>query len=128
MYDINWIRANAAVFDRGLERRGLGPLSEKLLAIDARRRAAILSLNELQEKRNRASKEIGQAKAQRDEARAAALMAEVAALKDNIPAAEAAGREAQAELDGELAAIPNLPLDDVPDGPDETANVEYFGR
>ncbi|MGN6100695.1 MAG: serine--tRNA ligase [Devosia sp.] len=128
MYDINWIRANAAVFDRGLERRGLAPLSERLLAIDARRRAAILSLNELQEKRNRASKEIGQAKAQRDEARAAALMAEVAALKDNIPAAEAAGREAQAELDRELAAIPNLPLDDVPDGPDETANVEYFGR
>jgi len=130
MYDINWIKANPALFDKGLQRRGLSPLSEKLLAIDARRRAAIVSLNEMQETRNKSSKAIGQAKAQKDEARADALMAEVAALKEKIPAAEAEERAAKAELDTELAAIPNLPLEDagIPDGPDETANVEYFGR
>ena len=74
MHDINWIRANPEAFDRGLERRGVAPLSEKLIEIDARRRAAILSLNEMQETRNRASKAIGAAKAQKDEARAQALM------------------------------------------------------
>ncbi|MEO8881842.1 MAG: serine--tRNA ligase [Devosia sp.] len=130
MYDINWIKANPETFDRGLTRRGLSPLSAKLLDIDAKRRAAILALNEMQEKRNRSSKEIGQAKAQKDNARAEALMAEVAGLKDKIPAAEADERAAKAELDRELEAIPNLPLEDagIPDGPDETANVEYFGR
>ena len=128
MYDINWIKANAETFDRGLTRRGLSPLSEALLAIDARRREAIVALNEMQEKRNRLSKEIGQAKAQKDETRAQALLAEVASLKDTTPAAEAAVRNVEAELKGQLEAIPNLPLDDVPDGADEHANVEYFGR
>jgi len=130
MYDINWIKANPETFDRGLTRRGLPPLSAKLLDIDAKRRAAILALNEMQEKRNRSSKEIGQAMAQKDSARADALKAEVAGLKDKIPAAEADERAAKAELDRQLEAIPNLPLEDagIPDGPDETANVEYFGR
>ena len=112
MYDINWIKANPETFDRGLSRRGLSPLSAKLLDDRRRRRAANLALNEMQEKRNRSSKEIGQAKAQKDEARASALMAEVATLKDKIPAAEADERAAKAELDRELAAIPNLPLED----------------
>jgi len=128
MHDINWIKANPEAFDRALSRRGLAPLSAKLIDIDAKRRAAIVSLNEMQEKRNRSSKEIGQAKAQKDEAKAQALMAEVAGLKEKIPAAEADERAAVAELDTELAAIPNIPLDDVPDGADEHANVEYFGR
>jgi seryl-tRNA synthetase len=127
MHDINWIRSHPEAFDRGLKRRGVAPLSGKLIEIDARRRAAILSLNEMQETRNRASKAIGQAKAQKDDAKAQALMAEVAALKEKIPAAEAEARDAGAALDTELAAIPNLPLEDVPDGPDETANIEYFG-
>jgi seryl-tRNA synthetase len=128
MYDINWIKANAEVFDRGLKRRGAAPLSASLLELDGKRREAIVALNDMQERRNRLSKEIGQAKAQKDEAKAQALMAEVATLKEKIPAAEAAERDAKFKLDTELAAIPNLPLDDVPDGPDETANVEYFGR
>ena len=98
-----------------------------LLAIDSRRREAIVSLNEMQERRNRLSKEIGQAKAQKDEARASALMAEVAGLKEGTPAAEAGGcATSEAELKGRLETIPNLPLDDVPDGADEHANVEYF--
>ena len=127
MHDINWIRSHPEAFDRGLKRRGLEPLSARLIEIDARRRAAILSLNEMQETRNRASKAIGQAKAQKDDAKAQALMTEVTALKEKIPAAEADERQAKAALDAELAAIPNLPLDDVPDGPNETANVPYFG-
>jgi seryl-tRNA synthetase len=128
MYDINWIKANPEAFDHGLSRRGLSPLSSTVLALDDRRRAAIVALNEMQEKRNRSSKEIGQAKAQKDEARAQALMAEVQALKDGMPAAEAEEKAAKAELDHALEAIPNAPLDDVPDGADEHDNVEYFGR
>ena len=128
MYDINWIKANRESFDRGLTRRGLAPLSEALLAIDSRRREAIVALNEMQEKRNRLSKEIGQAKAQKDEARAQSLLAEVGSLKETAPAAEAEVKRIEAELTGQLEAIPNLPLDDVPDGSDEHANVEYFGR
>jgi seryl-tRNA synthetase len=128
MYDINWIKANPEAFDAGLERRGLAPLSGRLLALDQRRREAIMSLNDMQERRNRTSKEIGQAKAQKDEARAEALMAEVAGLKEQIPAAEAEERAAKAELEAELATIPNLPLQDVPFGADETGNVQYYGH
>jgi len=128
MYDINWIKANREAFDRGLTRRGLAPLSETLLAIDSRRRDAIVALNEMQEKRNRLSKEIGQAKAQKDEARAQSLLAEVASLKETTPAAEAEVRGIEADLRAQLSAIPNLPADDVPDGADEHDNVEYFGR
>ncbi|HTJ58061.1 MAG TPA: serine--tRNA ligase [Devosiaceae bacterium] len=129
MFDIKWIRANADAFDRALARRkGNYPKAQELIAIDEQRRLIIAGLNEMQEKRNKLSKEIGQAKAQKDEARAAELMAEVASLKEKIPAAEAEERERDAELRGILSGIPNLPLDDVPQGADEHDNVEYFGR
>ena len=78
MHDIKWIRDNSAAFDAALKRRGLEPLSASLLAIDEERRAAILKSEQAQARRNSASKEIGEAKKARDEARAAALMAEVA--------------------------------------------------
>src|SRR5690606_26674573 len=84
-------------------------------------------LNEAQEKRNASSKQIGQAKAQKDEAKAQALMAEVAGLKDFIQKGEAEEREAEAALKAALAVLPNLALEDVPVGADESANVEYFG-
>ncbi|HVW91355.1 MAG TPA: serine--tRNA ligase [Devosia sp.] len=129
MFDIKWIRANAAAFDAALSRRkGNFPKAAELIALDEERRQVIVALNDMQEKRNRLSKEIGQAKAQKDEPRAQALMAEVASLKDGIPALEAQERQKEAELRDRLSTIPNLPLDDVPDGADETANVEYFGR
>ncbi|MDR3472694.1 MAG: serine--tRNA ligase [Devosia sp.] len=129
MFDIKWIRANAEAFDAALGRRkGDYPKAAELIARDEGRRQVILQLNELQEKRNRFSKEIGVAKAQKNEARAAALMAEVASLKEKIPAAEAEERAAEAELRDVLSGLPNLPLEDVPDGADEHANVEYFGR
>jgi seryl-tRNA synthetase len=129
MHDIKWIRENPAAFDAALKRRGLEPLSASLLAIDEKRRAAIMASERAQARRNSASKEIGDAKKAKDEARAAALMAEVAELKTTMPQLEQAAKAADEELARELAAIPNLPLDEVPDGVDEHGNVvrHHFG-
>ncbi|HVI27392.1 serine--tRNA ligase [Hansschlegelia sp.] len=124
MHDIRLIRDNPETFDRGLARRGLTPQSPRLIAIDERRREIIGRLQVMQERRNAASKEVGQAKAQKDEARAAALIAEVAQLKQDIPAAEAEQKAIEDELQATLAEIPNIPLQEVPDGEDESGNVE----
>jgi seryl-tRNA synthetase len=124
MHDIKWIRENPEAFDAGLKRRGLAPLSASLLAIDEKRRAAIMASEQAQARRNSASKEIGDAKKAKDEARASKLMAEVAELKTTMPQLEAATKAADDELAKELSAIPNLPLDDVPDGVDEHGNVQ----
>jgi seryl-tRNA synthetase len=124
MHDIKSIRDNPGAFDAALKRRGLEPLSASLLAIDERRRAAILASEQAQARRNAASKEIGDAKKAKDEARAAKLMAEVAELKTTMPQLEAAAKAADDELSKELAAIPNLPLDEVPEGIDEHGNVQ----
>jgi len=130
MYDIKWIRDNPDAFDRGLKRRGLEPLSAKLIKLDETRRALITKLEQAQARRNAASKEIGQAKAKKDEATAQKLMAEMTELKTLVPAMEAEEKAAVEVLDKELAQIPNLPLDDVPDGADEKGNVErhQFGN
>src|SRR3979411_704821 len=129
MHDIKSIRDNPQAFDAALKRRGLEPLSASLLAIDEKRRAAILASEQAQARRNSASKEIGDAKKAKDDARAAALMAEVTELKTTMPQLEAAAKAADEELARELAAIPNLPLDEVPDGVDEHGNVvrHHFG-
>lgn len=124
MHDIKSIRDNPEAFDAGLKRRGLSPVSASLLAIDERRRAAILAAEQAQARRNAASKEIGDAKKAKNDARAAALMEEVSRLKTTLPELEAEAREAAEELAGAIAAIPNLPLDDVPDGTDEHGNVQ----
>src|SRR3954469_17836310 len=89
MHDIRWIREHKDKFDRGLARRGLAPLAAELIALDERRRIAISALEAAQARRNAASKEIGQAKARKDDARAQELMAEVAALKERVPGLEA---------------------------------------
>ena len=125
MYDIKWIREHPDAFDRGLKRRGLAPLSASLIKLDETRRALITKLEQAQARRNAASKEIGQAKAKKDEATASKLMAEVTELKTLIPAMEAEEKNAVAALDIELAQIPNMPLDDVPDGADASKNVEH---
>src|SRR6195256_1206520 len=131
MHDIKWIRDNAHAFDAALKRRGLEPLSSSLLAINEKRRAAILKSEQAQARRNSASKEIGDAKKAKDDVRAAALMAEVSELKTTMPQLEAATKAADEELATELAAIPNLPLPapEVPDGVDEHGNVvrHHFG-
>lgn len=124
MYDIKWIRDNAAAFDRGRKRRGLEPLAERLLALDDRRRAAIAKAQAAQERRNAASKEIGVAMKAGDAALAKALKDEVADLKTALASYETEERQAIAALNTELAGIPNTPLDDVPDGLDESGNVE----
>ena len=125
MHDIKSIRDNPQAFDAGLKRRGLAPLSAALLALDEKRRAAILASEQAQARRNAASKEIGEAKKAKDEARASKLMAEVAELKTTMPELELAAKSARTRSwRKELAAIPNLPLDEVPDGADEHGNVQ----
>jgi seryl-tRNA synthetase len=125
MHDIKWIRDNPEAFDKALKRRGLAAESARLIAIDERRRGAIAKFEQAQARRNAASKEIGEAKKAKDEVRAQALMAEVGELKNAIPALEADEKETLSNLDTALAQIPNLPLDDVPDGADEHGNVEH---
>ena len=124
MHDIRLIRDDPAAFDAALARRSLAPAAAELLTLDERRRATIAAAQEAQTRRNDLSKQIGQAKAQKDEARAQGLMAEVAALKDRLPQLEEEERATAAELDARLAAIPNLPAADVPEGADEDGNVE----
>jgi seryl-tRNA synthetase len=124
MHDIKWIRDNPAAFDAALKRRGLEPLSASLLAIDEKRRAAIMASEQALARRNSASKEIGDAKKAKDDARASKLMAEVAELKTTLPQLESAAKAADEELAAALAGIPNLPLEEVPDGVDEHGNVQ----
>lgn len=133
MHDIRWIRDHAAAFDTALGRRPLGDedrerfSSRSLLALDDARRKAITEFEQAQARRNAASKEIGEAKKAKDNARADALMAEVNALKTTLPELEAVSKNAGNALDDLMAQIPNLPLPspDVPDGTDETGNVEH---
>ncbi|WP_029011261.1 serine--tRNA ligase [Azospirillum halopraeferens] len=122
MHDLRAIRDNPDAFDRGLGRRGLEPLSAVVLDLDSRRRAAQTRMQEMQARRNEAAREIGLAKKQGRDAQP--LLDEMADLKIRLPEAEEEERQVGAELDALLAALPNLPADDVPDGPDETANVE----
>ena len=122
MHDIKTIRENPDAFDAGLRRRGAEPAAASLLELDAKRRAAQTRRDELQQRRNTASKEIGAAKAKKQEDVAARLMAEVASLKDQLAATEAEERDASAVLESQLATIPNLPADDVPDGKDSNDN------
>jgi seryl-tRNA synthetase len=129
MHDIRFIRENPEAFDRALKRRGLEPQAARLIVLDEKRREKILALETAQARRNAASKEIGEAKKKKDEAKAQALMAEVAGLKESIPALETEEKERSRELNDALAEIPNLPADDVPDGKDANDNVErhHFG-
>ncbi|WP_439514542.1 serine--tRNA ligase [Oceanibaculum nanhaiense] len=122
MIDLKLIRDDAAAFDAALARRGLAPLSAEILAQDAHRRSVQTELQSLQARRNEASKEIGQIKRQGGDADA--LMEEVARIKDRLAALEAEDKELGEALDTILAGIPNLPASDVPDGKDETQNVE----
>jgi seryl-tRNA synthetase len=125
MHDIRFIREHPDIFDHTLARRGLAPESRRLIVLDGERRKNILEFETAQARRNAASKEIGEAKKSKNEQKAAALMAEVAALKESIPKLEAAEKAASQALDDALAEIPNIPLDDVPDGKDSNDNIEH---
>jgi seryl-tRNA synthetase len=122
MLDLKWIRENPADFDAALKRRGAAPLSQDILAQDQRHRAAITELQSLQSRRNEVSKQIGAVKGKGGDA--APLMAEVAAIKDRMAALELEEKRLGEELRNVLLTIPNILHKAVPDGMDETANVE----
>jgi len=124
MHDIRFIRENPAAFDEGLARRGLEPAAESILALDVQTRAVATEMQQDQARRNELSKAIGQAMAAKDGDRAETLKAEVAALKERLPALEAQDRALIAALSDRLLALPSLPADDIPEGADETDNVE----
>ncbi len=124
MFDIRWIVENPDAFDRGLARRAVEPMAAKLAALDEVRRSHVQKVQDAQQRRNAASKEIGAAMGQGDSARADQLKGEVAELKVFLQSAEDEERRINEELTGILSAIPNLPLDETPDGKDENDNVE----
>ncbi len=124
MHDIQAIRADPQAFDTAMARRGHAPVADTIVALDEVRRAAATAVQEAQANRNNASKAIGQAMGQGDTAKADALKAEVATLKQTMPALEDADRSAAAKLRDLLARLPNLPAGDVPDGADDSGNVE----
>ncbi len=124
MFDIKWIRDNPDAFDAGLARRGLDPMAARAIEIDAKRRACQTELQEVQARRNDASKAIGAAKGKGDDAGADALIKEVADLKERTKTLEDEERATIAELDAFLGAIPNLLAEDVPAGASDAENVE----
>jgi len=124
MHDIRLIRENPEGFDAGLARRGALPVAADILALDEQRRSVATRMQEGQNRRNEASKAIGKAMGQGDSATAEALKAEVALLKDTLPALEAEEKDLSAQLHDALAALPNIPVAEVPDGADESENVE----
>lgn len=127
MHDIRAIRENPAAYAAALSRRATVDGSAevaKILALDETVRAAILKKQEAEQARNAKSKEIGKAKASKDEALAASLMAEVAAAKETIEKAGAEEAEATAKRDDLLARLPNIPNESVPQGADEHGNKE----
>jgi seryl-tRNA synthetase len=127
MHDLRTIREDPEAFDAGLARRGVEPVAKALLELDERRRAVTTRAQEAQARRNEASKLIGAAMGKGDTATAEALKAEVASLKDTLPALGDEDRRLGAELDALIAALPNIPADDAPEGADESGNVEITG-
>jgi seryl-tRNA synthetase len=123
MLDIKWIRENPESLDEALKKRGAEPQAQAIIALDETRRAVIQTLQDMQSRRNAASKDIGAAMAQKNSELAEKLKAEVASLKDTMPALEQQEREAIAALDDVLSRLPNIPFDDVPVGKDEHDNV-----
>jgi seryl-tRNA synthetase len=122
MHDLKTLRDAPAVFDAALSRRGMPPQAARLLTHDAQARTVTTELQGLQAERNAASKDIGQAKAAQDTARAAALMEQVSHLKARTAALESQERDVLTALEHELASLPNLPHADTPDGIDASAN------
>jgi len=127
MHDIRAIRENPTAYAAALSRRPtVNGDSEvaKIMELDGKVRAAILRKEQGEQARNARSKEIGKAKASKDEALAAKLMAEVAEAKTLIETAGKDETEATAARDDLLARLPNIPFEDVPEGADEHGNKE----
>jgi seryl-tRNA synthetase len=134
MFDIRWIRENPQAFDRGLARRGIEPQSDRILAIDRKRRGQIIELEQLYAQSNTASTAIALAITSKDFGKVSELKQESARLKARIKELKEAqqqeranrDRDVDSELNNALSLLPNLPLDEVPDGPDEKSNREIL--
>jgi len=124
MHDIKSIREHPQQFDTALARRGLPPQSARMIKLDEQRRLAIQKAQAVLTRRNVISKEIGAAKKSNEETAVQALLAEMARLKTELPNLESEEKERSRELDQALSELPNLPLEDVPDGKDATDNLE----
>lgn len=122
MHDMKWIRDNADAFDAGLKKRGLAPLAAELIAQDAEARAFTTEIQDLQSKGNAIAKSIPEVKKAGGDI--AAIMEEGKAIKELIAQKTGAVEASQQALADRLATIPNLPADDVPQGEDESGNVE----
>ena len=120
MHDLRWIRDNPADFDRGLTRRGLPPCAKEILALDKSWRAAETRSQEAQARRNRVAREIGAAKKRGEDI--TPLLRQTGDDRKLEARADAEAARLRAEIDEILAGLPNLPAEEVPDGPDETAN------
>ena len=121
MFDLKWIRESPEAFDRAMQRRGQEAPSARALDLDRQHRETLTGLQEMQTRRNEASKAIGEAKRKGHDA--ADLIAEVAGLKERMPALEGEERRLAEALEALLSGLPNAPAEDVPDGADESANV-----
>jgi seryl-tRNA synthetase len=128
MHDLTYIRADPQGFDAGLARRALGGKAIEIVELDAVRRQLQVEVERLLQRRNEASREIGAVKSKGGDA--SSLLAEVSAIKAQLPELELRERETGEALDTLLSNIPNLPAADVPDGVDEGGNVEQrrFGE
>ena len=124
MHDLRQIRENPKAFDEALAKRGVAPVSSQLLKLDEERRELTTRLQEMQSRRNEASKAIGQAMGQGEKDKAEALKAEVAEIKQAMPQIEKEERALGRTLADALASIPNVPADGVPVGEDEAGNIE----
>lgn len=122
MHDIKAIRQDPAAFDAAMKRRGLAAVSPSILTLDEERRLVQTELQTLQSERNEKSKNIGQIKAKGGNANE--LMEEVNAIKDKMSGLEVREKELAIQLEDILSSLPNVQAKDIPDGVDETQNVE----
>ncbi|WP_208435246.1 serine--tRNA ligase [Bartonella phoceensis] len=129
MLDIKWIRENPEKLDKALENRGIGPQAERLIKLDFERRSYVAKVQSAQERRNAASKEIGQALATRDQKMVERLRAEVEEIKVFLSSATVEEKRLTESFEKALSELPNIPLDDIPKGKDENDNVviRHFG-
>ncbi len=122
MHDINKIRNNADFFIKGWQRRGLDVNLDTILALDKDLRKSITDLQELQTQRNNLSKKFGIAKKNNDKVVYEKLSADVQLIKEKMQSLEESKEEFSKSLSKELSSLPNIPLDEIPDGKDESSN------
>jgi seryl-tRNA synthetase len=122
MHDIRSIREDPLAFDDAMARRGVAPVAAEIASLDTERRAALTALGERQARRNALAKQVGQLR--RSGADTLALEAEATALRDDMVALEQRAQALGADMDARLASLPNILDANVPDGADESANVE----